>query len=205
MITETSTTKGGNSSGSTLTTLTPEKTFTPAWCDLRKRRQLPPFTGLGLLIFASDSCQGCRMSGTEGTGATTLSMSTSCLAVAFWLTSSGPSPLASSSSQFSLYAFFIPASETEPWTLIWRKRTLILPFCKFAILLIFSYLRDLLYRTPEITKHFSDATIHVLDYDMEYVKGLPDPEKFPEYQNKVFSNLFQGTLSNCWFLIFRIL
>jgi len=39
----------------------------------------------------------------------------------------------------------------------------------------------MIYSNPEIAKHFNDDTIHVLDYDCEYEKGLLCPEKFPEY------------------------
>jgi len=49
-----------------------------------------------------------------------------------------------------------------------------------------TYLRDMLWNNKEITKHFNEETIHILDYDCEYDKGLPDPAKFPEYQNKVW-------------------
>jgi len=49
-----------------------------------------------------------------------------------------------------------------------------------------TYLRDMLYQNPEITKYFNEETIHVLDYDCEYDKGIPDPTKFPEYQNNVW-------------------
>ena len=43
----------------------------------------------------------------------------------------------------------------------------------------------MLYSNPEITKYFNEETIHVLDYQLEYDRGLPDAHKFPEYQNKV--------------------
>lgn len=45
----------------------------------------------------------------------------------------------------------------------------------------------MIYKNPEIAKLFKDETIHVLDYECEYDKGLPDVEKFPEYTNKVWS------------------
>ena len=32
----------------------------------------------------------------------------------------------------------------------------------------------MIYKNPEITKYFSEETIHVLDYDLEYDKGFPD-------------------------------
>lgn len=50
-----------------------------------------------------------------------------------------------------------------------------------------SYLRDMLYNNKEIAELFNEETIHVIDYDLEYDKGFPDPEKFPEYNNKLFS------------------
>lgn len=65
---------------------------------------------------------------------------------------------------------------------IWYKTDLVVIF----LFLNDSYLRDMLYNNAEITKYFSDATMHVLDYDFEYIQGYMDPEKFPEYSNKVF-------------------
>jgi hypothetical protein len=47
-----------------------------------------------------------------------------------------------------------------------------------------TYLRDIMYRNTEITELFNEETIHVLDYDCEYDRGIPDAEKFPEYNNK---------------------
>lgn len=49
-----------------------------------------------------------------------------------------------------------------------------------------TYLRDMIYKNPEITALFNEETIHVLDYDFEYDKGYPDAQKFPEYNNKVW-------------------
>jgi len=46
-----------------------------------------------------------------------------------------------------------------------------------------TYLRDMLYKNPEITKYFNEETIHVIDYDCEFDKTI-DYEKFPEYNNK---------------------
>lgn len=45
----------------------------------------------------------------------------------------------------------------------------------------------MLYNNKEIAELFNEETIHVIDYDLEYDKGFPDPEKFPEYNNKLFS------------------
>jgi hypothetical protein len=39
----------------------------------------------------------------------------------------------------------------------------------------------MIYSNAEITKYFREETIHVLDYDCEYVKGIPDAAEFPEY------------------------
>jgi len=49
-----------------------------------------------------------------------------------------------------------------------------------------TYLRDMMYRNPVVAKYFKEDTIHVIDYDMEYVNGFLCPEKFPEYNNKIF-------------------
>ena len=48
------------------------------------------------------------------------------------------------------------------------------------------YLRDMLWSNQELTKYFTEETVHVLDYDCEYEKGFNDPQKFPEFQNRVF-------------------
>lgn len=45
-----------------------------------------------------------------------------------------------------------------------------------------TYLRDMLYKNAEISKLFTEETIHVLDYDCEYDKTI-DYEKFPEFNN----------------------
>jgi len=50
---------------------------------------------------------------------------------------------------------------------------------------LLSYLRDMLYQNKEITQYFNDETMHVLDYDFEYLPGYLDAAKFPEYTNKV--------------------
>jgi len=44
----------------------------------------------------------------------------------------------------------------------------------------------MLYKNEEITKHFSEETMHILDYDCEFDKGMPCAEKFPEFKNRVF-------------------
>jgi len=49
-----------------------------------------------------------------------------------------------------------------------------------------TFLRDMMYRNPVVAKFFNENTIHVLDYDMEFDKSFPCPEKFPEFNNKVF-------------------
>ena len=51
-----------------------------------------------------------------------------------------------------------------------------------------TYLRDLLYKTPEISNLFKEETINVLDYDLEFDKGF-NTEKFPEFNNRVNINL----------------
>ena len=45
----------------------------------------------------------------------------------------------------------------------------------------------MIYSNKEISELFKEETIHVIDYDLEYDKGFPDAEKFPEYNNKLFS------------------
>lgn len=44
----------------------------------------------------------------------------------------------------------------------------------------------MLWTNSEISKYFSEDTVHILDYDCEYTKGLEETEKFPEFKNKVF-------------------
>ena len=56
----------------------------------------------------------------------------------------------------------------------------------FFVINFNSYLRDMLYKNDEITAYFNEETLHILDYDCEYDKGFPDPEKFPEFNNRVF-------------------
>ena len=56
-----------------------------------------------------------------------------------------------------------------------------------------TYLRDLLYKTPEISKYFKEETLNVLDYDLEYDKGFKDTDKF---NNKVF-RFFNNDPSMC--------
>jgi hypothetical protein len=59
-----------------------------------------------------------------------------------------------------------------------------------------TYLRDMIYKNPEIAALFNEETIHVLDYDLEYDKGLPDAQKFPEYNNKTW-RFFNTDTSMC--------
>jgi len=64
-----------------------------------------------------------------------------------------------------------------PWFILYvriRDRTLDPDFKE-------TYLRDMLYQNKEITKLFNEETIHILDYNCEYDKGIPDLNKFPEY------------------------
>ena len=44
----------------------------------------------------------------------------------------------------------------------------------------------MLYKNDKITEYFNEETLHILDYDCEYDKGFPNPEKFPEFNNRVF-------------------
>lgn len=46
----------------------------------------------------------------------------------------------------------------------------------------------MIYQNAEVSKLFNESTIHVLDYEFEYDSGFPDPEKFPEFNNRVFRN-----------------
>lgn len=68
-------------------------------------------------------------------------------------------------------------------------------------------MRDMLYKRPEIAELFTDATMHVLDYEMEFDTGFPDPEKFPEFQNSTFSKRFHlmGKKHSLFFLGKRVL
>jgi len=84
--------------------------------------------------------------------------------------------------QFYDIAFGFKVLTFLPWALAYtrvRDRTLDPDFKE-------TYLRDMLYRNPQITKYFKEETIHVLDYDCEYDRGLPDPVKFPEFNNKTW-------------------
>lgn len=49
-----------------------------------------------------------------------------------------------------------------------------------------TYLREMIYSNPEISKLFSEETIHVLDYNFEYDEGYPCEKKFPEFKNKLW-------------------
>jgi hypothetical protein len=49
-----------------------------------------------------------------------------------------------------------------------------------------TYLRDMIYKYPEITEYFNEETIHVMDYECEYDREI-DLVKFPEYTNKVWN------------------
>jgi hypothetical protein len=48
-----------------------------------------------------------------------------------------------------------------------------------------TYLRDMIYKNPEIAQLFNEESIHVLDYECEYDKTI-DYEKFPEYNNRTW-------------------
>lgn len=49
-----------------------------------------------------------------------------------------------------------------------------------------TFLRDMVYQNAEIAELFKPETTHVLDYDLEYDRGLPDDAKFPEFRNKLW-------------------
>lgn len=59
-----------------------------------------------------------------------------------------------------------------------------------------TYLREMMYTNAEISKYFSDETIHVMDYEFDYVKGFPETDKFPEQNNKLF-RFFNNDTSMC--------
>lgn len=59
-----------------------------------------------------------------------------------------------------------------------------------------TYLREMIHTNEEISQHFSEDTIHVLDYDMEWEKGFPCAEKFPEFNNSMF-RFFNTDTSMC--------
>ena len=44
----------------------------------------------------------------------------------------------------------------------------------------------MIWKNQEISKFFTEETVHILDYDCEYDRGFKCPEKFPEFQNKTF-------------------
>ena len=59
-----------------------------------------------------------------------------------------------------------------------------------------TYLLEMLFSNEELSKHFSVDTMYVIDYDLEYDKGIPSAEKFPEFQNKLFQ-FFNTDTSMC--------
>jgi hypothetical protein len=74
-----------------------------------------------------------------------------------------------------------------PWLLFWvrgRDKTFD-PDFKETLIFKNSFLRDMIYKVPEITKYFNEETIHVLDYQCEYDTTY-DVEKFPEFKNTVW-------------------
>jgi len=84
--------------------------------------------------------------------------------------------------QFSDVTFGFKWLSFVPWLLFYtrlRDKTLDPDFKE-------TYLRQMLYSNPVISKYFAEETIVVYDYDCEFDKGFPDPNKFPEYTNKVF-------------------
>jgi len=84
--------------------------------------------------------------------------------------------------QFADVAFGFKWLSILPWFLFYtrlRDKTLDPDFKE-------TYLRDMIYRNPTIAKYFAEETIHVMDYECEYDKGFGDPNKFPEYNNKVY-------------------
>jgi len=79
-----------------------------------------------------------------------------------------------------------------PWFLLYtrlRDKTLDPDFKE-------TYLRDMLWNNKELSKYFTEETVHILDYDCEYDKGFPDPKTFPEFGNKVF-RFFNTDTSMC--------
>jgi len=59
-----------------------------------------------------------------------------------------------------------------------------------------TFLREMIHTNEEISKYFDVETIHVLDYDMEWEKGFPCEEKFPEFKNGLF-RFFNTDTSMC--------
>ena len=49
-----------------------------------------------------------------------------------------------------------------------------------------TYLLDMLHSNPEIQKHFAVETTQIMDHQVEYTKGFPDENEFPEFKNKLF-------------------
>lgn len=52
-----------------------------------------------------------------------------------------------------------------------------------------THLREMIYTHERLGSLFKVETTNVLDYDAEFDKGFPDAEKFPEFNNKLFSKL----------------
>ena len=59
-----------------------------------------------------------------------------------------------------------------------------------------TYLLDTLFSHAEISKYFSVDSTHIIDYDLEFDKGFPSEEKFPEFKNK-FYRFFNSDTHMC--------
>ena len=59
-----------------------------------------------------------------------------------------------------------------------------------------TFLRDMVHQNPELGELFKPETIHVLDYELEFDEGYPDPAKFPQFENK-FWRFFNSDAMFC--------
>lgn len=52
-----------------------------------------------------------------------------------------------------------------------------------------THLREMIYTHERLGSLFKIETTNVLDYDAEFDRGFPDESKFPEFSNKLFSEI----------------
>lgn len=52
-----------------------------------------------------------------------------------------------------------------------------------------TFLRDMIHKNEQLKKYFSVETMQTMDYHFEYLEGFPDEAEFPEFSNKLFSQL----------------
>jgi hypothetical protein len=50
-----------------------------------------------------------------------------------------------------------------------------------------TFLLEMIHSNEIINKHFKVETMQILDHEIDYTKGFPCEEEFPEFKNKLFS------------------